>query len=582
MKKKLGLIFILGIFILMEVQLNTFASDKGQKTFSVLEYGAIADAKTDVTGSFQKALDEAGKTGGTVIIPPGQYLIAGQIAIPTGVCLQGSWEMAHHGIFNKGTVLFITGGKGDENGKPAIIMEQSSAVKGITFFYPEQNIDDLKPYPWTIRGKNMHNTIENITLVNAWQGIDMGYQWNELHVIRNVFGCVLKTGVYISITTDVGRVENVHFNPHYWLRSGAPNAPSEANKGWNKLLKHIRNNATAFIIGRSDWESFLNTFSYGYHIGYHFIQTKDGSCNGSFVGIGADANELSVVIDGLLPYGTMIQNGTFVAHGSWDPLHPEEIVAIVISSTNSGPVMFQNCSFFGNMDNIAKISGTGNVNFNNCNFRDWARKNNDQPAIIADGGNLIVTGCNFNKVADKILLNQGLISATITGNNFFGSEKIINNSDGNVVIGLNGGARKPKPKPGQIIIDNQDGEPDFKTEGDWYYGVGGNDYYMDCKWAHKGDGSCKARFTPDIPEQGKYAVYIWYGGDPGKDHSTYLLVQIHNKKGLDTAEVDLTKNIGQWNLLGEYNFEKGRKGYVEIDNKANGNIVADAIMFERK
>ena len=44
----------------------------------------------------------------------------------------------------------------------------------------------------------------------------------------------------------------------------------------------------AFVFGRSDWEYVLNTFAFGYAVGYHFIETPTGSMNGNFVGLGAD------------------------------------------------------------------------------------------------------------------------------------------------------------------------------------------------------------------------------------------------------------------------------------------------------
>ena len=44
----------------------------------------------------------------------------------------------------------------------------------------------------------------------------------------------------------------------------------------------------SFVFARTDWEYVFNTFSYGYALGYHFIQTKSGACNGNFLGIGAD------------------------------------------------------------------------------------------------------------------------------------------------------------------------------------------------------------------------------------------------------------------------------------------------------
>jgi len=45
---------------------------------------------------------------------------------------------------------------------------------------------------------------------------DAGTKSNELHFIRNVFACPLKIGVFIDRCTDVGRLENVYFNPNFW------------------------------------------------------------------------------------------------------------------------------------------------------------------------------------------------------------------------------------------------------------------------------------------------------------------------------------------------------------------------------
>ena len=64
----------------------------------------------------------------------------------------------------------------------------------------------------------MHGSVIDVTLVNPYKGIDFGTYPNELHYIRNVFGCPLKLGIYVNRTTDIGRIENVHFNPHSWGR----------------------------------------------------------------------------------------------------------------------------------------------------------------------------------------------------------------------------------------------------------------------------------------------------------------------------------------------------------------------------
>ena len=40
------------------------------------------------------------------------------------------------------------------------------------------------------------------------------------------------------------------------------------------------------MFARTDWEYVFNTFAFGYAIGYHFVASKQGSCNGNFLGIG--------------------------------------------------------------------------------------------------------------------------------------------------------------------------------------------------------------------------------------------------------------------------------------------------------
>ena len=146
------------------------------------------DGTTDVTAPLQALIDEAAKTGGEVYLPPGLYLVKGSLLLPTGVTLRGSWQAPHHGAYTKGTTLLTTLGKGSEEGPAFIEMRQSSALRGVTIVHSEQRSDDIQPYPWTIHGEQMHATVENVTLVNSYNGIAMGPKSNELHLIRNVFG----------------------------------------------------------------------------------------------------------------------------------------------------------------------------------------------------------------------------------------------------------------------------------------------------------------------------------------------------------------------------------------------------------
>lgn len=68
------------------------------------------------------------------------------------------------------------------------------------------------------------------------------------------------------------------------------------------LIYHQTTFGRAFVFGRADWEYVLNTFAYGYAVGYHFINRPEGSTNGNFAGIGADAcNNASILVEQLHP-----------------------------------------------------------------------------------------------------------------------------------------------------------------------------------------------------------------------------------------------------------------------------------------
>jgi len=299
---------------------------------------SFQDGIRDATEFIQLKLEIAGEAGGEVFLPAGRYRLEGSLTIPPGVTLKGSWTAPHHARLRTGTVLLAYGGRGQEDMPPLVSLSPGSAISGLTIFYPEQTIEDIKPYPWTIQGRGMHNSVIDVTLVNPYKGIDIGTHHNELHYLRNIFGCPLKMGIYINNCTDVGRIENVHFNPHFWARDEGDGAPRPAG---GELMEYLRTEGEAFVFGRTDWEYVLNTFCFGYKIGYHFIGTEQGGCNGNFLGIGSDGGKNAVVVDKAAPYGLLITNGEFVSMRADDP------VEIIVGPENSGVVQFNNCAFWG-------------------------------------------------------------------------------------------------------------------------------------------------------------------------------------------------------------------------------------------
>jgi hypothetical protein len=73
-----------------------------------------------------------------------------------------------------------------------------------------------------------------------------------------------------------------------------------------------------------------------------------------------------------------------------------------------------------------------------CHFTGWDAAGQGAPCLQANGGRLIVNGCEFmdeGKLA--IGLGKGLVAATITGNLLRGEEAIRDHSEANVQIGFN-------------------------------------------------------------------------------------------------------------------------------------------------
>jgi len=423
-------IIFFSIFSLYTASVNaerTTQADLDWHFWDVRDFGAVGDGKTDDTAAFQKALNAAGEAGGGVIYASrGNYFFAGHLNVPNAVTLAGLWQSvpAHNGIRDQGlpkptddgTTFLVTEGAGSDKGPAFITLNTNSALKGVVIYYPQQNVDDIpKPYPWAIAMRGKNPAVLAVEMLNPYNGIDATQ--NERHLIRDVHGQPLRRGIMVDAIYDIGRIENVHFNPWWSIKP--------------KLFQWQMENGEAFIFGRSDWQYVYNTFCFGYKIGYKFIESKAGVCNGNFLGIGADDCYTAFVVEQCAPYGLLITNGQFVSFHGPDPTMVE------ITNSNRGSVRFVNCAFWGPCNQIAKIEGTGTVGFGDCTFVQWGGKEANRPAIQAQSGTVLIRGCEFRQDRPQIQLGKDISRAIIAENIFTGPERIINQSKGKIQIGLN-------------------------------------------------------------------------------------------------------------------------------------------------
>lgn len=417
------------ILLLFEIVALPLALAANTNDFNTRDFGAKGDGKTDDTAAFQKALDAAARAGGgTVLAPRGNYFFAGHLNVPNAVTLEGIWKSvpAHTGLrdagsskpTDDGTTFLVTENAGKEDAPPFITLNHNSTLKGVVIFYPEQNAaDEPKPYPWTIAMRGKNPAVLQVELLNPYNGIDASQ--NERHLIRDVHGQPLRRGIYVDAIYDIGRIENVHFNPWWSMKP--------------KLFEWQQKHGEAFIFGRSDWQYVFNTFCFGYNIGYKFIKTSAGVCNGNFLGIGADDCFTALVVEESAKMGLLISNGEFVSFHGTDPTMVE------IKASNSGSVRFVNCAFWGPCNQIAKISGKGTVGFGDCTFCEWDHKKEGRHALQITSGSVLVRGCEFQQNKPQIELGENVRRAVVSDNLITGELRIANHGNGQVKISNNTG-----------------------------------------------------------------------------------------------------------------------------------------------
>jgi hypothetical protein len=165
-------------------------------------------------------------------------------------------------------------------------------------------------------------------------------------------------------------------------------------------------------------------------VGYQFIASADGSCNGNFLGIGADCcSNASVRVDASDPYGILVTNGEFTSF-SFGADDGADHAEVVVSATNKGAVRFANSAFWGPAHEIARIDGGGSVGFESCMFNSWDAQRTGAPAITlgAGGAALLVRGCDFQTAhpggqlraasgAGKIIFTDNLVTGALNVTN---------------------------------------------------------------------------------------------------------------------------------------------------------------------
>ena len=333
------------------------------------------------------------------------------LSLHQSVQLRGEWDyrindpswQGTEGDPLGGTILAVFAGAGTDNfqtyvdsdqiesqtGQPMaanvsdrfICMEEGTGVTNLSIWYPEQDLNASTTvtvrdahgrktgdqeivrgvtFPWTFVQRTGNSaTIDNVTLVNAWNGF-IAFP-AEMHYIVNTNMTALSHGIIVHTCTDIGRIENVNINPSFWARSGLPGAPS-----YDEIRTFTRAYGVGFRMHRSDWEYIYGLNISGYNIGIWIGREIVGNetPNGQIYNSHVLDCVVALHIDGVNSYGFLISNSTF--EGSTAAVYIDEyfrqslqfngvtLNGPIINNGNyqHGVISFESCTFDYNGYNL--------------------------------------------------------------------------------------------------------------------------------------------------------------------------------------------------------------------------------------
>lgn len=232
----------------------------------------------DSTQVIQEALNAcADSGGGTVWLPAGKYRVTKGIRIPAFVTLRGDWQDPDLG--NEYGTIILADVPSQDKEKPALFtIGGSSCAMGLTVYYPNQDINNVKPYPFTFyvvgTGTDyMLQSVVNCTIINGYRGVGACVSETNAHemmTIDTVKGTFLKVGFEAYNQADVGTWKNVTISSSYWANAGA----GLKSASQSKIDTYCKANTTGLKLGDLEWTEFSNLSISGCNTGINIVKGK--------------------------------------------------------------------------------------------------------------------------------------------------------------------------------------------------------------------------------------------------------------------------------------------------------------------
>jgi len=249
-------------------------------------FGVKADGATDDAAALQKALDTAGAAGGgTVLLPHGTTLVKSPLHVPSGVELRGGnlpvplrpWLI----------VCCLLLAHGQDTTQPAtaeagITLADHAGLRGIDICdatnlwqLDSSGMPAVHAYPFDVRGSGKDIYVYDSCFTNAYNMIDFGSNRCDGAQVVNLWGCAVKTGIFIgggsanvqleNVSIDIGPLgSDPHWNWHF------------DSKIRNACQDILSRESTTFIFGDSTKLSTFHLSGFAPHLFMQFIDQGNG------------------------------------------------------------------------------------------------------------------------------------------------------------------------------------------------------------------------------------------------------------------------------------------------------------------
>ena len=250
--------------------------------------GADPTGMTDSTAAIQSVLDVcAANGGGTVYLPAGRYLVSSQIKVPPFVYLHGDWNDPDAEDWNGeyGTVIMAKVAPAKTETRSPVLADRddiyanfpalfrmggSAGLIGVTIWYPEQDIQNVTPYPFAVEIpsfaaegghiNHMATTVKNVTFINCYKGLIAGATatpasnnyaaaFEQVH-LENIKGTFLYQGYQMYIASEAGVVKDLSISNKYWKESSLDDVDDAA------LDAYTMKYTTGMLLGDLEWLFF--------------------------------------------------------------------------------------------------------------------------------------------------------------------------------------------------------------------------------------------------------------------------------------------------------------------------------------